>query len=51
MHSGGKAGPSEQKAAIYKAQWQAEIRAYTAHLHLTEGEMDMTENLGCAGLA
>lgn len=48
LHSGGKQGPSGAAVATHKAKWQGEIRAYTAHLHLTDGEMDMSEDLGYA---
>ena len=33
---------------MFKAEWQAEIRAYTAHIHLTNGTMDMSEDMGYA---
>ena len=46
--AGGKGGIASRKAAVIKAAWQAEIRAYTAHLHLTDGKVDMSEDLGCA---
>lgn len=48
LHSGDKQGRSDEVVATYKAKWQAEIRAYTAHLHLTDGKMDMSEDLGYA---
>ena len=51
LHSGGKQGPSGAAVATHKAKWQGEIRAYTAHLHLTDGEMDMSEDLGYASLS
>ncbi len=44
--SGGKQGRPDAVLAPHKAKWQGEIRAYTAHLHLTDGEMDMSEDLG-----
>lgn len=46
--AGSSAGAPEQKAPVCKAKWQDEIWAYTAHLHLTDGEMDMSADLGCA---
>lgn len=48
LHSGGKQVPSGAAVATHKAKWQGEIRVYTAHLHLTDGEMDMSEDLGYA---
>ena len=45
--AGGKLGSASQKAAPIKAQWQAEIRAYTTHVHLQDGVVDMSEDLRC----
>ena len=35
---------------MFKAKWQAEIRAYSAHLHLIDGQMDMSMDMGCAAI-
>lgn len=44
--AGSKSGSASQKAAHIKAKWQAEIRAYTAHVYLQDGVVDMSEDLG-----